>query len=476
MSNNSNQSHLWKGGPGDMYLGDGTVDMSSWFQEFKLFEDQIRDGDIWFCSAPFQLLYTDVKGRFLPCSWAMEAPDDEPPNIREKSIEDYFVHDKTLNKMRKEMTTPNDPLETCKHVCEHCIRQEKEYGRSRRQASLKIQTNDVGIWPMIAEAVQVFRDTGKARMQSRVFEMQIKTFGNTCNLDCFMCMPFDSSTRSQTMQSQSMQGQKVFAARSLLPNDNPKRQVQSKFADNIVRLAPYIRNLKFIGGEPLVMKSFYDVFDGIVESGHSKEIMVKYQTNMASLELDGPNGKKNILDYIPHFDIFEFTISLDGVGKYNDYMRRKSNWETIQSNIKTVLEFPNVRININGVINFLSVIRFYELIEWAEANDDWLSMMNWSEIRNPKLLAANVLPYDLKQELIPKYDNFPDIQQVLREDNGGLSYQDTFDYLLRMDLRYRNSDFKGSLWDLYPELKPYWMGKDLHEKMYDSGVLERGKE
>ena len=55
--------HITKGGPGDKYLGGGKVDTSSWFREFPLLEDQIRNEDIWFCSAPFQLLYTKHKRR-----------------------------------------------------------------------------------------------------------------------------------------------------------------------------------------------------------------------------------------------------------------------------------------------------------------------------------------------------------------------------------------------------------------------------
>ena len=120
--------HITKGGPGDKYLGGGKVDTSSWFREFPLLEDQIRNEDIWFCSAPFQLLYTSTRGELMPCSWAQEGYG---PNIKNVKLADYFVHDKTLNKMRKEMTTPGSDLETCKKMCKNCLYQEEKYGRSR---------------------------------------------------------------------------------------------------------------------------------------------------------------------------------------------------------------------------------------------------------------------------------------------------------------------------------------------------------
>lgn len=465
-STQTNMSDIYKGGPGDNYLGGGLVDTSSWFQHVDILEEQIKNQDIWFCSAPFQLLYTDTRGNLFPCSWAYDQHDDLV-NIRDKTIIDYFVHDEKLNKMRKEMTTPNSDLTVCKDVCRNCIKQEALYGRSRRQASLKIQTNDIGIWPGIRDAVRIFKETGKGRITNRIFEMQIKAFGNVCNLDCYMCMPYDSTTREKTMTSESLETQNVFIGRSIEPAQSPKRQNQYKFIDQIVELAPYIRNLKLIGGEPLMMKMFYELFDRIIETGHSKEIFVKYQTNMSSLSLQG----HNLLDYIPKFEMFEFTVSLDGYGKYNNYIRRKSDWDTIIENIKRVKDFPNVQVNINGTISFLSVLRFYKLVEWCEENEDWIEQVNWSNIRNPEKLQANILPYELKQELIPKYEKFPDIQNVLKESNYGIDYQDTLNYLLMMDKFYKGTKWDWNLFDVYPELKQYYLQKDLHDKLHEQGLI-----
>ena len=59
--------HLTKGGPGDKFLGDGKIDTSTWFEDPHMdglvgpFEKQVKDQDIFFCGAPFQLLFTDIK-------------------------------------------------------------------------------------------------------------------------------------------------------------------------------------------------------------------------------------------------------------------------------------------------------------------------------------------------------------------------------------------------------------------------------
>ena len=204
--------HLTKGGPGDKYLGDGKVDTSQWFKKPGIdvgpLEKQIQDQDIFFCGAPFQLLYTDVTGSYAPCSWAQHKPFNS--HIKNVSIKDWFENDPKLNQLREEMVTPGSNLELARVSCKSCIKQEKEYGRSRRQASLKIQSNDDGIWAGIRKAVNRYKETKTGHIKDRIFEVQIKAFGNQCNLDCYMCHTYDSSTRTTTLNSKELEGQTVM--------------------------------------------------------------------------------------------------------------------------------------------------------------------------------------------------------------------------------------------------------------------------
>ena len=460
--------HLTKGGPGDKYLGDGKVDTSQWFKKPGIdvgpLEKQIQDQDIFFCGAPFQLLYTDVTGSYAPCSWAQHKPFNS--HIKNVSIKDWFENNPKLNQLREEMVTPGSNLELAKVSCKSCIKQEKEYGRSRRQASLKIQSNDDGIWAGIRKAVNRYKETKTGHIKDRIFEVQIKAFGNQCNLDCYMCHTYDSSTRTTTLNSKELEGQTVMNVWTLkhgndLKVNSIKGAPLQDIIDQIADIAPYIYNLKLIGGEPLVMKQYYQLLDAIIKTGHARHMKLKFQTNMSVLG----QGKYKITDYIRHFQLFEFTVSLDGIGKTDEYIRRRSNWEDIVKNIKAVKQYPNVQINVNGTISFLSVLRFYELINWFDENKKLFKQINWSNIRGPAKLCANVLPDELKKELIPKYENFPDIQNVLKQDNNGLSYLDTIDYLLKIDKYYEGTKWEANLFDVFPELKKY-NGEKRVKKIY----------
>ena len=460
--------HLTKGGPGDKYLGDGKVDTSQWFKKPGIdvgpLEKQIQDQDIFFCGAPFQLLYTDVTGSYAPCSWAQHKPFNS--HIKNVSIKDWFENDPNLNQLREEMVTPGSNLELARVSCKSCIKQEKEYGRSRRQASLKIQSNDDGIWAGIRKAVNRYKETKTGHIKDRIFEVQIKAFGNQCNLDCYMCHTYDSSTRTTTLNSKELEGQTVMNVWTLkhgndLKVNSIKGAPLQDIIDQIADIAPYIYNLKLIGGEPLVMKQYYQLLDAIIKTGHARHMKLKFQTNMSVLG----QGKYKITDYIRHFQLFEFTVSLDGIGKTDEYIRRRSNWEDIVKNIKAVKQYPNVQINVNGTISFLSVLRFYELINWFDENKKLFKQINWSNIRGPAKLCANVLPDELKKELISKYENFPDIQNVLKQDNNGLSYLDTIDYLLKIDKYYEGTKWEANLFDVFPELKKY-NGEKRVKKIY----------
>ena len=83
-------------------------------------------------------------------------------------------------------------------------------------------------------------------------------------------------------------------------------------------------------------------------------------------------------------------------------------------------------------------------------------MINWSNIRGPAKLCANVLPQPIKDKLIPLYEDFPDIQNVLLESNHGLSHQNALDYLMMVDTKYEGTKWEMHLFDVYPELEEYY--------------------
>ena len=54
---------------------------------------------------------------------------------------------------------------------------------------------------------------------------------------------------------------------------------------------------------------------------------------------------------------------------------------------------------------------------------------------------------------------------MLKQDNNGLSYLDTIDYLLKIDKYYEGTKWEENLFDVFPELKKY-NGEKRVKKIY----------
>ena len=244
--------------------------------------------------------------------------------------------------------------------------------------------------------------------------------------------------------------------------DKTKGQVEQ-----IVELAPYIRSIKVIGGEPLIMKKHYEMLDALIETGHAKDIRIKYQTNLTKTA----KGKHSIFKYIPKFQHVAMVASVDGVGPVIEYMRRRTDWNEVVENINLCKKFPNVVVDFNGLVSFLSVMRFYEVIDWCKENPV-ISQLNWAMVDTPKHFRPENLPEPLKKELIPKYKDWPDIVACLeRPAEPDVDIQDIFDYLLKQDEHYKGTKWEMNLFDVFPELEPYYDRNRKVDPVYQAKVF-----
>jgi sulfatase maturation enzyme AslB (radical SAM superfamily) len=62
-------------------------------------------------------------------------------------------------------------------------------------------------------------------------------------------------------------------------------------------------------------------------------------------------------------------FSIDGVGKVNDYIRWGSDWDTIERNIRTFNELPNLNVSIGPTVQLLNAYYYDELVDWAKTNN-----------------------------------------------------------------------------------------------------------
>jgi hypothetical protein len=142
-------------------------------------------------------------------------------------------------------------------------------------------------------------------------------------------------------------------------------------------------------------------------------------------------------------------------------MRRRTIWNEVEENIELCKKYPNVVVDFNGLVSFLSVMRFHEIIDWCKANPV-INQLNWAHVDKPKHLKPSNLPKPIKDKLIPKYQDWPDIVAALEMPcDPDVDVQDVFEYLLRGDKFYEGTKWESHLFDVFPELKEFYIPKEL---------------
>ena len=478
------EARLTRGGPGDKSKP-GQVDTSQWWVDIskktkdkgtaepslpdqlpkdKSIIQQAKDKDIFFCTIPFTQAYSEMHGGWKACCFAnMESKNG--PSVEDTSIIDWMVNSDYMKSIRKEMTTVGSDLKKVKRICQRCISDEERYGRSRRTNCLKIHTNNTEFSDDIIKSVEMYKASGFWEFDQRIIEVQLKIFGSECNLDCHMCLHTNSSIRQagadkgvwnkklweEELQTDWESSKKEFKLHGKDRTGVFKGSIKSTI-EQVVELAPYIRSIKIIGGEPLIMKKHYQMMEAIVKTGHAKHIYVKYQTNLTKVSV----GKHSMFDYAPDFREIAVVGSVDGVGKTIEYMRRRTNWQELEDNIADCAKYPNVVVDFNGLVSFLSVLRFYEVPEYVKNNPN-IFQINWAMLDMPRSLRPNNLPQKLKDDLIPKYTKYPDIVAALeRPAEKDFNIQEVFSYLLKQDKHYKGTKWEMNLFDVFPELEEYY--------------------
>lgn len=242
--------------------------------------------------------------------------------------------------------------------------------------------------------------------------------GNTCNLQCVMCRPRDSSKwlkdskiLSEILFTKAAKADWAYKAQSIDNTDVfdwfSQNHVQTDFTKNINN----IRHIIFGGGEPLLIKEHERFITKLVQSGASKNIELRYHTNGTILT-------DKFIDLWSQFKEVELLLSIDDFGIRNDYIRYPANWNEIYSNLRVLDETgDNIKVNILTTIHAMNI---YNIPEFAEKlltckfkkicarNGGLFSVgtVHW-----PKYLSTRVLPEKIKQDIVQKWSNHEKLKQ-----------------------------------------------------------------
>ena len=336
-----------------------------------------------FCLAPWMSIHTWPDGRTFPCcAWDMKTPVG---NANDSTISQIW-NNSAMKKTRKLMLEGKEVK-----GCSRCYYMERTSGSSYR---LKINKD----FRHTLNYVEETQDSGHLdSMNIHLWDLRLSNF---CNFKCRTCgLDLSSSWYSD---HKAMFGH----AKKALINLKDK----SKFLQEIEPHYNCVDEIYFAGGEPLLMPDHYSILKKLIELNRT-DVKIRYSTNFSSLIFKN----KHIFDYWKHFKNLEIYISVDGVGKIGEYVRKGFNYEKF---LKNVLELKNSNLNTYttayavtySTLNYLHlfdlVIDFFEKGILTKEYNAEKYYIDFSPVTNPDYYDAAFLPDKFKKDFNFRLNNF----------------------------------------------------------------------
>lgn len=187
---------------------------------------------------------------------------------------------------------------------------------------------------------------------SKIFLLDITT-GNKCNSACLMCNSSASSLWAKEQED-------ITGNTWTHPNLNWFSE------ENIAPIVDKLTNLKaiqFAGGEPTINDAVTFLLKRLIEQGRSKDITLGFVTNLTGIS-------DEMLELWSKFSTKHITISIDGVGKVNEYIRYPFTWKKVTSQLdqlkKIAKQHGDYHIGLSHTITSLNLCTFGDVVKWWE--------------------------------------------------------------------------------------------------------------
>jgi radical SAM protein with 4Fe4S-binding SPASM domain len=325
-----------------------------------------------FCMLPWIHMHGYPDGRAYPCCDSVyQYPIGD---FNESSMEEVWNND-AMKEIRYNMLNKID----CKQ-CQRCYDKEAHGVYTMRNSTNKHFGHH------IKEVLPATHDDGTLDVfKFRYYDIR---FSNLCNMKCRTCGDDFSSLWAD-------ENKKRFEWAIDVPKVRYSGRSETDMLEQLDDHIPYVEQIYFAGGEPLIMPEHYKLVRKLIERERF-DVQLTYNTNFSKIEY----GKHNILSDWKLFDSVSVGASLDAEGARGEYMRKGTKWDTIVRNRELMLEIcPKVDFYLSptvGLFNVLTVCDFHR--NWTEKKLIEASNFHLNMLYGPEDRRADVLPAKLKLE------------------------------------------------------------------------------
>ena len=399
-------------------------------------KERLIESDV-FCMVPWTHMHAFPDGRAYPCCMAV----DSLPigNLKQDTMETVWNSD-TYKNIRKNMVNGERSVE-----CTKCYEQEANGFVSMRNSLNKHLGHHINL------VDQTKSDGEFPDFKLRYYDIR---FSNLCNMSCRTCGSLFSS-------SWYNEETKLFGPRNHLQIMFAGRTEEDMW-EQLLPHIPYIEQIYFAGGEPLIMDEHYRLLEELVRLERF-DVRLIYNTNFSRTRLKD----RDVFEYWSLFDSVSIGASLDGMGPRAEYIRKGTKWDEIERNRERMKEIcPQVDFYISATVslyNAFHIMDFHK--DWASKGlikpQDWnINILQSSERDRIDVLPA-VYKDQLEQKILDHIQWLEPLDHLKRASTG---YKSMINFLRqkdntallgeffrvndRMDL-YRDERFA----DVFPEYK-----------------------
>jgi len=340
------------------------------------------------CPAPWSHIYYQINSP-SPCHLIRNAHLNMTPS-------EYLKSD-WLKNLKQELLDGKVPS-----ACSNCKRKEDLGLKSTRGAFW----NYYNMGPEPYYENQWFYNRLDIDTPTRPKRIELR-FSNLCNMKCRMCDETSSSEWAKEKLKHNLP-----AHEHLNPGDsfNTREHTLLKITEDKIaglkdpELLQNLNKVCFTGGEPFLIKEYYDYLDFLLENNMQSKVRIETFTNCSVYN-------PLFVERLSKFKSVELVMSIDGVGPTAEYIRHGVSWDTVSANVRkfNALGEPfkpqiTVAISVYTLLDVANLAKF--LMELSDQNEN-ISIKCYSVLAHG--MNFRDAPLHLRDRLLTQLDQAIDI-------------------------------------------------------------------
>jgi len=341
------------------------------------------------CKLPWAGFSNDPNGSVRPCciyKGHVTKEDGSLFYVQKDSVKDIF-HSDYMNDLREQFLRGEKPA-----GCETCWVDEANGYESKREIyngifsseGFNVDTRVVNEYPIDYQII----------------------ISNACNLKCRSCGTSHSTQWQKEINNlpEVPVGTNDYVHKFLMPHGQPGGN-ESIFLSDLEDWVHRVKRLEIVGGEPFYIEKWKTVLELLVDKKYSKRISLAMSSN-------GSIFNEELLSKIcNNFKQVGIGLSVDGMGKMYEYLRKNGIWEETRDNCLKYYDFykkldkPGVSFNYTYTISWINAYRLPEFHDWVKQNTPEFKIWN-NIVHYPNHMSITMLPSSEKQRIEDKWKTY----------------------------------------------------------------------